>query len=82
MVSNVSRYPFDPADQYVAYGLGGDERPHGSAPSAAGRQLPGQIRFDAPCVSIPDTLNHLTHISMEVLEIELERAARRQEQGQ
>lgn len=79
MVSNVSRYPFDPADQYVAYGPGGEERSHGFAPDARGRQLPGQIRFDAPCVSIPDTLSHLTHISIEVLEIEVERAARRQE---
>ena len=82
MMSNVSRYPFDPADQYVAYGPGGEERSLGSAPDAQGRQVHGQIRFDAPCVSIPDTLNRLTHISIEVLEIELERAARRQERGQ
>lgn len=80
MMSNVSRYPFDPADQYIAYGLGGEERSHGSAPNMQGRQLPGQIRFDAPCVSIPDTLNRLTLISIEVLEFEMERAARRQEQ--
>ena len=79
MMSNVSRYPFDPADQYVAYGPGGEERSLGSAPDAQARQLPGQIRFDAPCVSIPDTLNRLTFISIEVLEFELERAARRQE---
>jgi hypothetical protein len=79
MESNVSRYPFDPADQYVAYGLGGDEGPRGSAPDVVGRQLSGQIRFDAPCISIPDTLNRLTYISIEVLEIEMERAARRQE---
>jgi hypothetical protein len=80
MVSNVSHYPFEPADQYVAYGVGGEERLRSGDRDWRSHELHGQIRFDAPCVSIPDTLNRLTHISIEELEIEMERAARRQEQ--
>ena len=79
MVSNVSHYPFEPADQYVAYGIGGEERLRSGDQDRRSHELHGQIRFDAPCVSIPDALNRLTYISIEELEIELERSAREQE---
>jgi hypothetical protein len=83
MVSNVSLYPFDPArDEDVAYEPGSRqaaaEPVTGRHPS---RELHGQIAFEAPCVSIPDFLLRYKHISLEELEVELERSARRQERS-
>jgi hypothetical protein len=80
MVSNVSLYPFDPADEYVAYELSG-ERPPPALRRVHPRELHGQIRFEAPCVSIPGPLSRFTRISLEELEFEMERAARSQERS-
>jgi hypothetical protein len=78
MVSNVSLYPFDPTrDEYAAYELAAEQRP--GAHRGGTRQLHGQIRFEVPWVSIPDTLNRYMNISLEELEVEMERAARSQE---
>jgi hypothetical protein len=80
MMSNVSLYPFDLLkDEYVAYELSAQGAPSEVSHRAPAREVHGQIRFDAPCVCIPDVLNHHLHISIEELEIELERSARRQE---
>ncbi len=82
MISNVSLYPFDPdKDEYVAYELGDQQPADRAAERHSSRELHGQIRFEAPCVSIPDPLLRYKHISIEELEVELERSARRQERS-
>lgn len=81
MVSNVSLYPYDPArDEYFAYELRSEWQSRKATHRKEPARVHGQIRFEAPCVSIPDSLNRYTHISIEELEIEMERAARLQEQ--
>lgn len=83
MVSNVSHYAFDPGrDEYFAYELSVDDQPRAGARRRELPQMPGQIRFEAPCVSLPDSLTRYTYISIEQLEIEMERAARLQEREQ
>jgi hypothetical protein len=82
MVSNVSLYPFDPErDEYVAYEPGSREAAGPVTGRHASRELYGQIPFEAPCVSIPDFLLRHKHISLEELEVEIERSARRQERS-
>jgi len=80
MISNVALYPFDPArDEYFAYESSSERKAEGAAQHAGSRQVYGQIRFEVPWVSVPDVLTGPTHISLEELEIEMERKARRQE---
>ena len=80
MTSNVSLYPFDPArEEYVAYELSSEPEQRGEDRRVSTRPIHGQIRFEAPWISIPDALNKYTHISFEEIEFEMERAARRQE---
>jgi hypothetical protein len=80
MVSNVSLYPFDPGrDADVAYEPATTARPAGGTHPRGRRVFAGQIAFDAPWVSIPGTLNRYTRISLEELESEMERSARRDE---
>jgi hypothetical protein len=80
MVSNVSHYPFDPArDEYFAYERSNEIDRHHAGHRASSHHVYGQIPFDVPWVSVPDSHTGPTHISFEELEIELERAARRQE---
>ena len=80
MDSNVSLYPFDPErDEYFAYELRSRELGRRKVDRHSPEPPPGQIRFEAPCVAIPDALARHKHISIEELEIELERSAREQE---
>ena len=80
MISNVSLYPFDPArDEYFAYESSSEQKPQAARQRGNSRQVYGQIRFEAPWVSVPDALTGPKHISLEELEFEMERKARRQE---
>jgi len=80
MISNVSLYPFDPArDEYFAYECSSERDPHGAGQHGSLQRVHGQIRFEVPWVSVPGTLTGPKHISFEEVEIEMERAARRQE---
>lgn len=81
MTSNVALYPFDPArDDYFAYECSsGEQGPHGGSHHRGSRHVYGQIRFEVPWVSVPDALAGPTRISLEELEFEMERAARREE---
>ena len=80
MISNVSLYPFDPArDEYLAYESISEGKPRSAGEQSASRYVYGQIGFEVPWVSVPGGLTGPTHISLEELEIEMERKARRQE---
>ena len=80
MISNVALYPFDPArDEYFAYESISERKPQIAGEHGASRHVYGQIGFEVPWVSVPGALTGPTHISLEELEIEMERKARRQE---
>lgn len=80
MISNVALYPFDPArDEYFAYESSSERKSQGVRQQTSSRHVYGQIRFEAPWVSVPDAPTGPRHISLEELEMEMERDARRQE---
>jgi len=80
MDSNVSHYAFDPdRDEYEAYESTSQPRPGNTRRRQAARPLAGQIRFEAPWMSIPGIHSSLKYISLDQIEFEMERAARRQE---
>jgi hypothetical protein len=80
MISNVALYPFDPArDEYFAYESSSGGKLHGAGKLGASRHVYGQIRFEVPWVSVPDSLTGPTLVSLEEMEREMERNARRQE---
>ena len=76
MMSNCSLYRLRPLDPAVdpAYQDGPPPHPHHP-------KLTGEIRIDWPVAFIPDSLARLQTISIEALEDEIEREARREERS-
>ena len=84
MDSNVSHYKYDPLrDAFETYD--GIEEPKETLDSQQHPPRPahvyGQISFDAPWIFLPDFDGHtsLKHVSLDQIEFEMERSARRQE---
>jgi len=74
MTSNCSHHPLKPLDPAVDPAYHDGPLPHPHRTNHA-----GEIRKEWPIARIPDLLRRRTTISLETLEDEIERAAKREE---
>ncbi len=74
MMSNCSHHPLKPLDPAIDPAYHDGPLPHPHRANHA-----GEIRTEWPVARIPDLLRRRTMISLETLEDEIERAAKREE---